>query len=131
MPGPKAPKGRGGEKNMLRLADLVAELRSLKIDLLHKVLLAIIVMLALLFWLTPYSYHTGYGNALIRINRLSGRTYVLYAGSGEWRSVMTPKEAEAAAEEARAVKKAKAELEEKFFKPKGGRYVMTQEEPAQ
>jgi hypothetical protein len=49
---------------MPRLADLIAELRSLRIDLLHKVLLVIIVVLASLFWLIPCGYHPGYWGGL-------------------------------------------------------------------
>jgi hypothetical protein len=84
---------------MPRLTDLIAELRSLRIDRLHKILLGIIVVLASLFWLTPYkySYHTvsgAYGTAPMRINRLSGKAEVLglAAGGYEWVAVMTHQE---------------------------------------
>ena len=59
-----------------------------RFDLLHLALLLAVLILAALFWLTPYTYHHHLGGALVRIHRVTGNTDML--GTSEWQAMKSP-----------------------------------------
>ncbi len=87
----------------------------MKLDWLHKTLVAIIVGLGLLFWFTPYRYVEQIGplKTIVRINRITGTTHWLGNTGWEIADDQTREQKEKDLAESRAYYAKKAEEAEK------------------